>query len=129
MYRTIRQFGSPLTLKRTRIYPLIISNQRTAWTLTFVKTMAVFSTVCHVLLYTAIFAFVYQIPSIFPALRLQCIKLKHGLFAPPCQGIGCVVKTDWYIILIGRELTCSRKLMLEIEVSGAFLGHLIEFLL
>ena len=25
--------------------------------------------------------------------------------APPCQGSGCVVKTDWYIILIGRELT------------------------
>ena len=80
MYRT-RQFVSPLTLKRTWIYPLIISNRRTEWTLTFVKTMAVFSTVCRVLLYTAIFAFLYQIPSIFPVLRGQCIKLKHGLFA------------------------------------------------
>ena len=50
-------------------------------TLTFVKTMAVFSTVCHLLLYTAIFAFVYQIPYIFPALRGQWKKLKHGTFA------------------------------------------------
>ena len=47
-------------------------------TLTFVKTMAVFSTVCHVLLYTAI---VYQMPHIFPALRGQCKKLNHGTFA------------------------------------------------
>ena len=50
-------------------------------TLTFVKTMAVFSTVCHVLLYTAIFAFVYQMLHIYPALRGQCKKLKHGTFA------------------------------------------------
>ena len=35
--------------------------------------------------------------------------------SPPCQRIVCVVNTDWYIILIGRELTCSRKLMLEIK--------------
>ena len=72
--------GSPLTLKRTWIYALLISNRRTAGTLTFVKTIAVFSTVCHVLLYTAIFAFVYQMPHIFPALRRQCKKLKHGTF-------------------------------------------------
>ena len=34
-----------------------------------------------------------------------------------------MVKTDWYIILIGKELTCTRKLMLEISirrVHGAF---------
>ena len=49
--------------------------------MTFVKTMAVFSTVCHVLLYTAIFAFVYQMPHIFPALRGQCKMLKYGTFA------------------------------------------------
>ena len=49
--------------------------------MTFVKTMAVFSTVCHVSLYTAIFAFVYQMPQIFPALRGQSKKLKHGTFA------------------------------------------------
>ena len=40
-----------------------------------------------------------------------------------------MVKTNWYIILIGRELTCSRKLMLEIQGSGAFQGHFIEFTL
>ena len=94
--------GSPLTLKRTCIYALLISNQRTAGTLTVIKT-----TVCHVLLYTAIFALVYQMPHIFPTLWGQCKKLKHVTFArlnppPPCQGIGCVVKTDWYIISIGR---------------------------
>ena len=60
--------GSPLTLKRTWIYALIISYRRTAGTLTFVKTMAIFSTVCLVLLYTSIFALVYQMPHIFPAL-------------------------------------------------------------
>ena len=50
--------------------------------LTFVKkNMAVFSTFCHVLPYTAIFAFVYQMQHIFPALRGQCKKLKHGTFA------------------------------------------------
>ena len=111
--------GSPLTIKRTWIYALVISNQRTAGTLTFVKTMAVFSTVCHVLLYTAIFAFVYQTPHILPTLRegtMQKVKIWYicPVIPQPCQGIGCVVKTDWYIILIGRELTCSRKLMLEI---------------
>ena len=50
-------------------------------TLTFVKTMAVFSTVCHVLLYTSKFAFVYLMPHIFPVLRGQYKMLKHGTFA------------------------------------------------
>ena len=63
------------------MYALVISNQRTAGSLTFVKTMAVFSTVRHVLLYTVISAFVYQMPHIFPALRGQCKKLKYGTFA------------------------------------------------
>ena len=44
-------------------------------------TMAGFSTVCHVLIYTTIFAFVYQLPHICPALRGQCKTLKHGTFA------------------------------------------------
>ena len=73
--------GSPLTLKRTLIQALLISNPRTARTLRFVKTMAVFSTVGHVLLYTAIFDFVYQMQHIFPTLRGQCKKLKHYTFA------------------------------------------------
>ena len=75
----------------TRIYALVISNWRTAGTLTFVKTMAVFATVCHVLLYTAIFAFVYQMLHIFPALREQCKKLKHGTFA----GYTPAMSRDW----------------------------------
>ena len=91
---------------------------RTAGTLTFVKTMAVFSTVCHGLLYTDILAFVFQIPHIFWATRGLCKKVKTWYICPaippPCQGIGCVVKTDWYIILIQRKLTCTGKLMLEI---------------
>ena len=72
---------------------------------TFVKTVAVFSTVCHVLLYTAISAFVYQLPHIFPALRGQCKKLKHGtvawLYPRLVRGLGAWL-THWYIILIGR---------------------------
>ena len=43
--------------------------------------MAVFSTVCHVLLYTTMFAFVFQMPHICPALSGQCKKLNHGSFA------------------------------------------------
>ena len=98
--------GSPLTLKWTWIYALVISNQRTAGTLTFGKAMAVFSTVCHVLLYTAIFAFVH-----FPRTKgtMQKVKIWYicsAISPPPCQGIWCVVKIDWYIILIG-----SRKLL------------------
>ena len=49
-------------------------NKRTAGTLTFVKTMAVFSSVCHVLLCTAMYAFVYQMPHISLAPRGQCKK-------------------------------------------------------
>ena len=63
------------------MYALVISNRRTAGTLTFVKTMAVFSTLCHVLLYTAIIAFVYLMLHIFPTLRGQCKMLKHDTFA------------------------------------------------
>ena len=113
--------GSPLSLKRTWIYALVISNRRTAGTLTFVKTMAVFSTVCHALLYTAIFAFAFVLYikcRTFPYTKGTMQKVKTWYICPaippPCQGIGCVIKTHWYILLIGRELTCSRKLMLEI---------------
>ena len=49
--------------------------------LTFAKFMAVFSTICHVLLYTAMFVIVYQMPHISPTLRGHCKKLKHGTFA------------------------------------------------
>ena len=88
--------GSPFTLKRTRIYALVISNRSTVGTLTFVKTIAVFSTIYHVLLYTAIFAFVYQMLHVFPTLRGQCKKSKHGTFAQiyPCHvgGLGACLK-------------------------------------
>ena len=46
----------------------------TAGTLTFVTS------VCHVLLCTAMFAFVYQLPHISPTLRGQFKKLKHVTF-------------------------------------------------
>ena len=96
--------GSPLTLKRTWIYALVISNQRTAGTLTFVKTMAVFSTVCHVLLYTAIFAFVYQMPHISPSLRGQCKKFKYGTFARlyprHVRGLGMWLKLTGILYLL-----------------------------
>ena len=109
--------GSPLTLKRTWIYALVISNRRTAGTLTYVKIMAVFSTVCHVLLYTVIFAFVYIMPNIFRALRGQWKMLKHGTFArlspSHVRGFGAWLNPTGILNLLG-ELTCSRKLMLEI---------------
>ena len=73
-------------------------------TLTFVKTMAVFSTVCHVLLYTGIFAFVYHI---FPALRGQCKKLKHGTFARlsprHVTGLGAWLKPTGILYLLGES--------------------------
>ena len=55
--RTWEWFSCSLTWRMDRgldFYALVISNKRTTWTLTFIKTMAVFSTVCHGLLYTAI---------------------------------------------------------------------------
>ena len=88
------------------MYVLVISNKRTAGTLTFVKTMAVFSAVCHVLLCTSMLAFAYQMPT-----KGTMQKVTQHIWLTltrPCQVAGCVVKTDWYIILIGR------KLMLEI---------------
>ena len=64
--------------------------------MTFAKTMEVFSTVCHALLYTAIFAFVYLMPHIFPTLRGRYKMLKHGTFARlyPChvRGLGAWLK-------------------------------------
>ena len=45
----------------------------------FAKTMAVFSTVCHVLLYTVTFAFLY--PHMLQALSKRCKRLKPGTFA------------------------------------------------
>ena len=74
-------------------------------TLTFVKTMAVFSTVCHVLLDTAIFAFVYLMPHIFPILRGQCKKLKHGTFAQlyprHVRGLGAWFNLTGILYLLG----------------------------
>ena len=76
-------------------------------TSTFVKTMAVFSTICHVLLYTAIFAFVYQMQHIFPALRGQCKKLKHGTFAQlyphHVRGLGAWLKHTGILYLLGES--------------------------
>ena len=77
--------------------------------MTFVKTMAVFYTLCHVLLYTAIFAFVNQMPHIFPALRGQCKKLKHGTFArlypppPHVRGLGAWLKPTGILYLLGES--------------------------
>ena len=80
---------------------------RTAGTLTFVKTMAVFSTVCHVLLYPDIFAFVYQMPHIFLALRGQCKKLKHGTFAwlypRHVRGLGAWLKPTGIVYFLGES--------------------------
>ena len=103
--------GSPLSLKRTWIYALVISNWRTAGTLTFVKTMAVFSTVCHFfILYCHIclcLCIVYQMQHIFPTLRGQCKKLKHGTFARlyPChvKGSGAWLKPTGILYLLGES--------------------------
>ena len=75
--------------------------------MTFVKTMAVFSTICHVLLYTTMFAFVYQMRHIFPALRGQCIKLKHDTFARlyphHVRGLGAWSKHTGILYLLGES--------------------------
>ena len=84
-----------------------LSNGRTAGTLTFVKTVSVFSTYCHVLLYTAIFAFVYQMPHIFPALRGQYKKLKHctfcRLYPRHVRGLGVWLKPTGILYLLGER--------------------------
>ena len=75
--------------------------------MTFVKAMAVFSTICHVLLSTAIFAFVYQMQQIFPALRGQCKKLKHGTFARlyphDVRGLCAWLKQTGILYLLGES--------------------------
>ena len=130
MYQTTRQFGFPFTLKRTWIYVLFISNWRTAGPLTFVKPWQ-FSPPSVMFYFILPYLPLYIKCCTFPHTKGTKQKVKPWYICPaiplPCQGIGCVVKTDWHIILIGREPTCSRKLMLEISVSGAFLGHFIEF--
>ena len=75
--------------------------------MTFVKTMAVFSSVCHVLLYTAIFAIEYQMQHIFPAHRGQCKKLKHGTFARlnprHVRELGMWLKLPGILYLLGES--------------------------
>ena len=57
--------------------------------------------------YTAIFAFVYQMPHIFPALRGQCKKLKHGTFARlypgHVRGLGAWLKPTGILYLFGES--------------------------
>ena len=75
-------------------------------TLTFVKTMAVFSTICHIFLYTAIFAFISNAAH-FPSLRGQCKKLKHDTFAPlsarHVRGLGAWLKPTGILYLLGES--------------------------
>ena len=82
-------------------------------TLTFVKTMAVFSTVCHVLLYSAIFAFVYQMLHIFPALRGHRKKLEHGTFARlnphHVRGLGAWLKQTGILYLLGESSLAAER--------------------
>ena len=118
----------PLTLKRTWIYALVISNKRTSETLIwqFSRPSVMFY---FILPYLPLYI---NCPT-FTHTKGTMQKVKSwficSAISPPCKRIVCVVKTDWYIILIGRELTCSRKLMLEIKGSGAFQGHFLEFAL
>ena len=68
------------------------------------------------------FAFIYQIPYISPALRGQCKNLKHGTFAKlffsHVKGLGETwLKNDWYIIPIGRELTWAEQRASDLGIS------------
>ena len=104
--------GSPFTLKQTWTYALVISNRRTAGTLTFVKTMAVFSTVCmfyYILPYLPLYIKCHTFPNTKGT--MQKVKSWYICLAIPlpCQGIGCVVNTDWYIILIGGESSLASE--------------------
>ena len=82
-------------------------------TLTFVKTMAVFSTVGHVLLYTAIYDFVYQMSHIFPALRGQCKKFKTWyicpVLTPPCGALGAWLNQTGILYLLGKRAKLQQK--------------------
>ena len=75
--------------------------------LTFVKTMTVFSTICDVLLYTAIFAYAYPMPHLFPPLRVQCKMLKHCTFArlspSHVRGFGAWLKPTGILYLLGES--------------------------
>ena len=79
----------PLTFKRTWIYALVISNKRTAGT--FVKTMAVFSTVYHVLLYTAILPLYINCPT-FTDTKRTC---KKWFICPAILGKSSLVAESW----------------------------------
>ena len=111
---TTREFGFPLdmTFKRTRIYALVISFKRTAETLSWQ-----FSPPSVMFYFILPYLPLYINCPTFTHTKGTMQKVKTWFICPaistPYQRIGCVVKTDWYIILIGRELTCSRKLMLE----------------
>ena len=113
--------SSPLSLKRTWIYALVISNGRTAGTWLLLKPWqfsppsAMFY---FILPYLPLPLYCISNAAHFPHTKGTMQKLKTMYICPtiplPCQGVWCVIKTHWYIILIWRELTCSRKLMLEI---------------
>ena len=62
------------------MYALIISNKRTARSLTFVKTMPVTSTVCHVLLCIAMLTFYIKCPT-YP--HTKGTLKNHSKFALP----------------------------------------------
>ena len=114
MYQSTRQFGFPLTLKRTWMYALIISNRRLAMSLTFVKTLAVTSTVCHVLLCIAMLTLYIKCPT---CPRTKGTLQKRCTFALPyphhVKGLGACLNrlvhyNNW------ERTYLSRKLMFEI---------------
>ena len=124
----LANLGSPLTLRRTWIYALVISNWKTAGTLTFVKTMAVFSTVCHVLLNTTIFDLVYQMPHIIPKLRGQCKNIKHGTFARlyphHVRGLGAWLKPTGILYLLGESSLAAESRCLRYKYQAHSCGIL-----
>ena len=94
--------GFSLTLKRTWIYALVISNKRTAGTLTWQLSPP------SVMFYFILpYLLLYIFCPTFTHTKGTMQKVKTWFIcqaiSPPCQRIGCVVKTDWCIT---RPVSC-----------------------
>ena len=120
--KLLGNLGSPLTLKRTWIYALVISNKRTAGTLTFGKAMAVFSTVCHVLLYTAIFAFVHFPPTKGTMQKVKIWYICSAIPPPPppthVRGLDAWLKPTGILYLLGESSLAAESWCLRYKYQA-----------
>ena len=112
IYQTTREFGFSLTLKKTWIYALVISNKSLTWQISRPSVMFYF-----ILPYLTLYI---NCPT-FTHTKGKMQKVKTWFIcpaiSPPCQRIVCVVKTEWYIILIGRAHLQQKADAWDIRIS------------